>query len=89
MMSCEGCKTKIDTKQFRGISKCVIKTNAPKRNCPCESCVVKPMCSRQCKPFYDLVASIFKMSLSYDYKAVNLHPNIIQDKPYYDRLDIY
>ena len=86
-MGCEGCKTKIKTGQFRNINKCVIQTNAPKRNCPCESCIVKPMCSKQCKPFYDLVASIFKMSLSYDYKAVGPLADVLHTKtPYYNRL---
>jgi hypothetical protein len=85
-MNCKGCKTKINTIKFKNITTCIIETNAPKRKCPCELCVVKPMCSIQCKPFYDLVVSIFKMSISYDYKGVcKGSPNFRTLIPYYNR----
>jgi len=89
-MSCEGCKTKIDSQWYDLINKCIIKTNAPKRICPCQSCVIKPMCNRQCKEFYDLAESIFQIDLSYDYKGIVRNPSVyngnIVRRPYYNRI---
>ena len=92
-MGCQGCKTKIDCTFYTRINKCIIKHNAPKRKCPCQSCVIKPMCRTQCKPFYNLAASIFKMKLSYDYKGVVQQPNVFNGnpttaRPYYNRVGI-
>jgi hypothetical protein len=87
-MSCKGCKTKIDASQFIRVNKCIIRTNTPNKNCPCEVCVIKPMCSDQCEDFYNLLVSIFKISLSYDYKSVSPDKptaHLIY-QPYYRRL---
>ena len=85
-MNCKGCRAETYTSQFKKISTCIIQANAPKRKCPCEFCIVKPMCSEQCKPFYDLVASIFKISLSYDYKSISKFPgNFTTEIPFYNR----
>ncbi len=87
-MSCKGCRTKIDTSQFTRINKCIIKTNAPNRNCPCKVCVIKPMCCNQCEEFYKLLVSIFKIYLSYDYKSIgpSLDYAYHLRTPYYRRM---
>lgn len=91
-MSCKGCRTNIDTSQFIRLNKCIIRTNAPKRKCSCEVCIIKPICCNQCKDFYNLLVSIFKITLSYDYKSVGPFPDQPQrnahllNKPYYRRI---
>ena len=86
-MNCKGCRTKIYTKKFKKITTCIIQANAPKRKCPCQVCIIKPMCSEQCKPFYDLIESIFKISISYNYKSEALSPfPFAQNRPYYNRI---
>jgi len=88
MMDCKGCKTKRDTKPFRTTNKCIIQTNAPKRHCPCGNCIVKPMCKNECELFHNLIVSIFRMSISYDYKSVDImRPSdyYSMERPYYRR----
>ena len=91
-MGCEGCKTKIDFRDYTIIDKCIIKNNAPKRKCPCQPCVIKPMCNVQCKQFNDLVVSIFKIETSYDYKGLLKEPKSYNGnpvaRPYYNRRTI-
>ena len=69
-MNCKGCLTAIRMKTFeRKI--CVIANNAPKRNCPCQQCLVKTTCDKQCEDFITLLKSIHKFKkLSYDYKKI-------------------
>lgn len=69
-MNCKGCRTEGLIEEHSVTKACVVKQNAPKRNCPCEDCIVKTACFNQCDKFQSLVRSIFNLPLSYDYKYV-------------------
>jgi len=70
MIPCKGCLTNIIARKHTKTNKCIIKTNAPKRTCPCQKCLVKTTCNDQCEEFKETVTTIFSFKLSYDYKAV-------------------
>jgi len=79
-MDCKGCVTRREI-EFYEINKCVILNCSPKSDCPCQECMIKVICSKQCEAFVDLFYSIFKMPPSYDYKCVN-HDNPIIYYPF-------
>ncbi len=39
------------------------------KNCPCNSCIVKPMCSSMCEKFNDFYKSIFNFNHE-EYKII-------------------
>ena len=87
-MNCKGCAT-VRLLECYEMDKCIIRNNAPKRNCPCETCLIKTTCFVQCDKFFDLIVSIFNMKPSYDYK--NIDPTELESYynsiiPYYRRL---
>ena len=87
-MKCEGCKTKRDIYKSTGVEnmQCILKTNAPKRCCPCSNCIVKPMCTMQCDRFKSVLQSIFELPLSYNYKSIHPPQHAWANRVYYSRI---
>ena len=69
-MDCKGCRTAVNIKKYYWTKLCIIVNNAPKRNCPCQQCLVKTSCTVQCKDFVNLIKSIHKIGVSYNYKGI-------------------
>ena len=87
-MNCKGCLTKNAMKEFEP-KKCLIVSNAPNRNCPCQTCLVKSMCTSQCQEYIDLINSIHQIDISYDYKYIHKRDWGFDSNPMYKRSDIF
>lgn len=44
--SCEGCKP--DRFYHNTIGSCILKNDGYEKRCPCQKCIVKPMCKEYC-----------------------------------------
>jgi len=84
---CKGCLTNILVRNYKEINKCIIKNNAPKRTCPCQKCLVKTNCNKQCEEFKETTTSIWGYKLSNDYKAVYNATVSYGLKPYYHTIE--
>jgi len=75
---CRGCKTRSTLSHLQHdyyeVKRCLISHNSPKKikDCPCQKCIIAGMCEDQCEDFYNLLVSIYRMELFYNYKKYTI-----------------
>jgi hypothetical protein len=90
-MNCKGCRTLGLFHEYKiEIKKCILKSIAPKEECPCWNCLIKTTCFKQCNNFKETLELIVEIPTSYDYKFV-LKPDLnsyyaVPSRAYYKRL---